>query len=152
MPPDDSSSTPIVDLASVAEPAAAKRGRGRPRKSPGDSAGGSSTAARTGNKSSRAEKEKASVALDVGTISFAVNMFGSFIAARSKQPKLELDEEESGKIAERVAHVGSFYNVPVSPVSQAWIGLAGCIGAIYWGKIAALKIERAMEAESRRAT
>lgn len=75
-----------------------------------------------------------------------VDMLGAFIAARAKEPRLKLDEEECKDIASKAENVASYYNVPVSPVMQAWIGLIGCIGATYYAKIAALRLIKSMEA------
>jgi hypothetical protein len=72
-------------------------------------------------------------------------MFGGFVAGRAKQPLLALDDDEAGKISEAAANVGKHYDVPVSPVTQAWIGLAFTIGGIYSAKLAAIKMIREIE-------
>lgn len=67
-----------------------------------------------------------------------------FVAARAKEPTLKLDDDEATQVAEAVANVGKHYNIPVSPVTQAWIGLGMTIGSIYAGKIAAIKFRKEM--------
>lgn len=65
-----------------------------------------------------------------------------FVAARAKEPTLKLDDSEAVEVAQAVANVGQHYNVPVSPVTQAWIGLGMTVGSIYAGKFAAIKFKR----------
>jgi hypothetical protein len=72
-------------------------------------------------------------------------MFGAFIAERAKQPLLALDDAEARKIADAMANVGKHYDIPVSPVTQAWIALVGTIGAIYYAKIAVIRMTRSLE-------
>lgn len=78
-----------------------------------------------------------------------VEMFGAFIAARAKEPRLKLDANECHGIARGVEHVASYHNIPMSPYAQAWIGLVGVIGAAYYGKIIAIRFENAMKADDR---
>lgn len=72
-------------------------------------------------------------------------MFGGFVAGRTKQPLLALDDDESAKISEAAANVAKHYDVPVSPVTQAWIGLAFTVGGIYSAKLAAIKMIKEIE-------
>lgn len=75
-------------------------------------------------------------------------MFGAFLSGKLKAPELALDQAETDQIAAAVANVGKYYDVPVSPVTQAWLGLATTIGGIYYAKVAAMRIARAMEAKA----
>jgi len=71
-------------------------------------------------------------------------MVGGFIAAKTKQEMLALDEGETRVIAEATANVVRQYNVPVTEKTAAWIALATALGGIYGSKIAAIKFARAM--------
>lgn len=136
----------VINPGSVVAPAPA-RGRGRPRKdgTTGPATGGTGRGgASAGTASGRKEKIKAPSHLDIGTISLGVSMFGAFIAKRTHQPALALDEQESKAIAEAAANVAKHYDIPVSPVAQAWIALAGTIGTIYFAKISALRLTKAL--------
>jgi hypothetical protein len=67
-------------------------------------------------------------------------MTGAFVARVN--PLLALDAGETDQIATAVVNVAKHYDIPVNPVTQAWIGLAGTIGAIYTGKIMAIRMSR----------
>ena len=67
-------------------------------------------------------------------------MFGEFMAARVRQPALELDTDECEMIAKSLANVGKHYDVPVSPLTQAWLGLAYTVGMIYSAKIISIRM------------
>lgn len=75
-----------------------------------------------------------------------VGMAGAFIARIN--PGLALDAGEAAMIAQAAQNVAVHYDVPVSPVAQAWIGLAGTVGMIYSAKIAAIRISRAAPVET----
>lgn len=64
-----------------------------------------------------------------------------FVAARAKEDALKLDEDEATQVAEAVANVGKHYDVPISPVTQAWVALGMTVGGIYAAKIAAIKLK-----------
>lgn len=145
--------TPVVNLDGI-EPAndagsgtgnhsgGTGRKRGRPRKDrsgDGSSSAGSDTASGTGT-SSQKRKKAHSATLDVGTISLVCSFVSGFVAARAKEPTLKLDDAEAAQVGEAVANVGKFYDIPVSPVMQAWIALGMTVGSIYAGKIAAIKM------------
>lgn len=55
---------------------------------------------------------------------------------------MKLDDDEAVQVAEAAANVGKHYNVPISPITQAWVGLGMTVGSIYAGKIAAIKFKR----------
>jgi len=69
-------------------------------------------------------------------------MIGGFIAGRLKEPRLALDSAEASLIGDAAANVAKHYDLPVAPVTQAWIGLATTCGMIYSAKIAAIRASR----------
>ncbi|MGE3387941.1 MAG: hypothetical protein AB7K41_14520 [Bdellovibrionales bacterium] len=76
-----------------------------------------------------------------------LSFFTGFVAARAGEPTLALDESEATQVAEAVSNVGKHYNIPVSPVTQAWIGLGMTVASIYGGKFAAIKFRKEMKVE-----
>lgn len=72
-------------------------------------------------------------------------MVGGFISKTTRQPGLALDDDETTLIAKSAENVARFYDVPISPVQQAWCGLAMTVGAIYAAKISAIKLMKAAE-------
>jgi hypothetical protein len=75
-------------------------------------------------------------------------MAGAFLAERAKQPLLALSPDESDKIANAAANVAKHYDIPISPLTQAWLALAGTVGAIYFSKIAVIRAASAMQKET----
>lgn len=75
-------------------------------------------------------------------------MASGFIAAKAKEPLLALDDEEAAKVSVAAANVAKHYDIPVSPLAQAWMGLGMTLGSIYAAKIAALKLMKSMEKTS----
>lgn len=73
-----------------------------------------------------------------------INMVGGFIAAKTKQELLALDDAETRVIAEAAANVVRQHDIPVNPKVAAWIGLATALGGVYGSKIAAIKLARAI--------
>lgn len=133
---DPGSIEPVAD-AGADKP---KRGRGRP-KSTGAGAGES--------KPKRGRPKKASTAdLDVGTITLALGFVSGFISTRFNEPILKLDDDEAAQIADATANVAKHYDVPVSPLTQAWVALGMTVGSIYAGKIAAIKFRKTAEKEA----
>ena len=147
---------PVGDTGNVIDPGTVetpKRGRGRPPKSAsGTGSVAGKPSGKPGTRRPERTKNQASLGLDVGTITLGVSMFGAFIANRAKQPMLKLDDDEATQIAEASANVASHYNVPISPVAQAWIGLAGTIGAIYFAKVSAIRLSKSMTVEGANVT
>lgn len=72
-----------------------------------------------------------------------------FIAARAKEPTLKLNDDEATQVAEAAANVGKHYNVPISPITQAWLGLGMTVGSIYAGKLAAINMRKRVTPVSR---
>lgn len=155
--PSGNSGTPIVNLAELepkpdtggnAGSTPGKRGRGRPRKdgssggsSSGNASGSGDNRTKAGNKR-RSRKAENSAALDVGTISLVLTFISGAVAARAKEPTLKLDDAEAAQVAQATANVAAFYDIPVSPVTQAWLALGMTVGSIYAGKIAAIKMRQ----------
>lgn len=130
----DIGSGPAIDPAATGSAPDTGRKRGRPAGTGGKS--------RTAAPARKAEKTS-SLPIDVGTVQMFVAMGGAFIAARAKAPEIALDDEEAKQIAAALVNVGKHYNVPVSPIQQAWMGLAFTVGSIYFGKVALLRMARA---------
>jgi hypothetical protein len=74
-------------------------------------------------------------------------MIGGFVAAKTKQEALTLDDAESRVIAEAAANVAKHYNIPVNEKTAAWIGLATAVGTIYGAKIAVIKMNKSLQAK-----
>jgi hypothetical protein len=134
-----------IDPATI-EPV--KRGRGRPRKD--GAVGGGAGEARSGSGSGKKASNASN--LDVGTVTFVVGMVGAFVAQRVGQPALALDQTESRAIADAAANVAKHYDIPISPVYQAWLGLATTIGTIYMTKIALLRMNAELAKNAKPAT
>lgn len=146
------SSEPVsIDPNSV-QPAADRDGnrgrtgrpRGRPRKD-GKPAGTAEPAAAGSEPKPGRPKKAAAAALDVPSLTLVLSFFTGFVAARAGEPTLALDESEATQVAEAVSNVGKHYNIPVSPVTQAWIGFGMTVASIYGGKLAAIKFRKEMK-------
>lgn len=136
-------SVPVIDPASIATPEPARRRGGWPKgkpRGPRSDGSGSGTGDGTGT-AARAKKAPASD-LDVGTVTLIVSFLGGAIAARAKQPALALDHDESARIADATVNVAKHYNIPVSPLAQAWMALGMTVGTIYSAKIMAVRMQR----------
>lgn len=133
----------VVDPSSIDPP---KRGRGRPRKSDGNEPAGKSgnSGKPIGAARAAAAKTQKTAAVSVDALAFIVNMVGGFIAAKTRQELLALDEAEARVIAEAGANVAKHYNIPVNEKTAAWIGLVTAVGTIYGSKIAAIKLAKAI--------
>lgn len=83
---------------------------------------------------------------------FATCIFGihQIAASVAKAPELELDDEESARIAKHARAVLSQYtSIDVSPRAQAWVGLIVACGGVYGPRLVAHKIRREHEREAR---
>lgn len=133
----------VIDPSSIEPP---KRGRGRPRKSDGNEPAGKpgNAGKPIGAARAAAAKSQKTAAVSVDALAFIVNMIGGFVAAKTKQELLALDDAEARVIAEAGANVAKHYNIPVNEKTAAWIGLATAVGTIYGSKIAAIKLAKAI--------
>ena len=107
-----------------------KRGPGRPRNS---------------------EKE-ASIRLEkigLTDLLYSLHLMGANIL---NAPNLELDQEESKKLADAVQKVAGFYSVAFDPKKVAIVELAAVCGMIYGPRIMAWRIDRKKKAPAPRVT
>lgn len=146
------SSEPVSIDPNAIQPAAdaaGNRGRtGRPRGRPRKDGKPAGSADNAGSEPKPGRPKKApAAALDVPSLTLVLSFFTGFVAARAGEPTLALDESEATQVAEAVSNVGKHYNIPVSPVTQAWIGLGMTVASIYGGKFAAIKFRKEMKVE-----
>lgn len=139
-PVDDNSGTLVIDPNTVQPASGAASGTGKRRRGRPSNADRAASGAAPA-KPARVKKEASAPVLDIGTLTLITSFVGGVIAARNA--KLALDDQEAEEIARAAANVGQHYNVPVSPVQQAWIGLGMTVGSIYAGKILAIRMSRA---------
>lgn len=133
----------VIDPSAVEPP---KRGRGRPKSTGGTDKSGSAGKP-AGTVRASVAKVKTSPAVSVDALNFIINMIGGFVAAKTKQEALTLDDAESRVIAEAAANVAKHYNIPVNEKTAAWIGLATAVGTIYGAKIAVIKMNKSLQAK-----
>lgn len=68
------------------------------------------------------------------------------LAALTKVREIELDEEESGKLAQAIGNVTRHYDIPgLQQQTLDWINLAMACGTIYGQRIMAYNIRKASE-------
>lgn len=128
-----------IDPNGVAAPR--RRGGARPgagRKAAGTSANGKPTA-------KPAQKAAKAAVVSVDALALIVGIVGNFVAAKSKQEALSLDNAESRAIAEAAANVAKLYEIPVNEKTAAWVALATTVGTIYGAKIAVIKLNRELK-------
>lgn len=134
-----------VDPSTVTATSERKSNRGGARSGAGRKPG---NPASSGPATPSAKKTRDKVVVDAGLINMAVAMATGWIAARYKDEAtreiMTLDASETENIAKAATHVASFYNVPVSPLTQAWMALGGVCFAIYSPRVMGLKARAAL--------
>jgi hypothetical protein len=74
--------------------------------------------------------------LDIAELLFSIHLMGAEIL---KTPELELDKDESVKLADAIKNVGQYYNVLFDPKKVAIFQLAIVAGGIYGTRLFAIR-------------
>ncbi len=67
------------------------------------------------------------------------------LAAITKCPEFEMEQEEAKKLADAAASVASHYDLTIDPKHAAWAKLYGTIGVIYGTRLIAIRARKKME-------
>lgn len=74
-------------------------------------------------------------------------IFHATLAAVTKTPELELDEEEAKGLSESGLNLLSLYDIRPDPKIEAAIIFAGNVGFVYGSRIVAIRARKAQEAK-----
>lgn len=159
---DDAGTIPVTSLAEIAADEFARdangdiirRTDGKPAKKRGRKAGTSPAAATNPKTESRktATNKNANLAASLDSLSGVLVILHAGIAAATKTPEIELDEDESKQLAKAVSNVMDQFDFAPDPKVTAIVGLVTTAGVIYAPKIVLIRARNAAEKAERKSS